>query len=155
MSATGEAARAALQAGVRRLGADDGATLLEMLVVMSLLTLATGIVFPNLRRPYETLAAETARSAVVADLRTARAQAIRADRPVAFEIAPDGRTYGWGERRVRLPGAARLAASTGSILFSAGGASNDANLAVIQRNGRRYGFAVDGSTGLVRLDRAP
>jgi type II secretory pathway pseudopilin PulG len=144
MSATGEATRPS--------DADRGATLLEMLVVLGILLLTTGIIFPNLRRPYDTLSAETARSAVSADLRDARAQAIRTGRPVEFDIAGDGRTYGYDGASVLLPAAARLAAEPASIVFAPDGSSSGAQLAVIQRGGRRFGFALDAPTGVVGLD---
>ena len=132
---------------------DAGATLLEMLVVMGLLLLASGLIFPSLRRPYTTLSAETARAAVTADLRNARAAAIRTDAPVSFTVADDGRSYGYDGGRVLLPATVRLVSEPDPILFAADGSSSGARLAVLQGD-RRLELALDAPTG-VPIGHAP
>ena len=131
-----------------------GQTLLEMLVVVALMALATGVVFPNLRRPYEALSAETAQAAVAADLRLARAQAVRGGRAVEVDVSPDGRDYAFAGRSVRLPAAARLSDAGAVIVFAADGSSPGYALAVIGRNGRRFPLAVQAGDGVVRLGPA-
>ena len=140
MSATGKDRRAC--------GPDSGATLLEMLVVMGLLLMATGLIFPNLRRPYDTLSADTARAAVAADLRNARAKAIRTGSSVSFVVAADGRSYGYDDGRVLLPAAVRLVSEPDAILFAGDGSSTNARLAVLQ-GGRRLDLDIDGLSGVV------
>lgn len=143
MSATGSAARPV----------DAGATLMEMLVVLGLLALATGIVFPNLRRPYETLAAETAGRAVSSDLRNARAEAVRTDRALDFAVSPDGRQYGWGDRRMLLPASVRIAGPAEGIDFAADGSSSGGRLVLSQRGRPRFQVTVDPATGVASFER--
>jgi general secretion pathway protein H len=130
--------------------ADAGATLLEMMVVVAILALIAGLVFPNLRRPYAALAAETSRAAVEADLRRARAEAIHSGREVAFEVAEDGREYSAGRRDVRLPDRVRLLAEPRSITFAPDGASAGGRLVLTRPGGRPLAVTVTSGLGLVQ-----
>ncbi len=141
MSATGRGALA-----LRR---DDGATLLEMLVVMALMVMTAGLVFPNLRRPYRAILAEATRSSIVSDLRATRAEAIRNGADAAFEVSPDGRDYSFGGRSVRLPGSVRLEAQPRSILFGADGGSDGGRLTLTPDHGRRLPITVAPGLGVV------
>ena len=132
---------------------DAGSTLLEMLVVMGLLVLTAGLVLPNLRRPYETLAAEAGRASVISDLRGARARAIRTGSSVAFEVSEDGREYSAGGRDVLLPESVRLIAEPRSILFEPDGASEGGRLTLLQRHGRALGVSVTPLIGVAQADQ--
>jgi len=135
-----------------RWGGDAGTTLLEMLVVMGLLALTVGLVFPNLRKPYEMLSAEVGRAAVAADLRSARAEAIRTGRNVAFEVAENGREYSAGGRSVLLPEAVRLVGEPRSILFGPDGDSAGGRLVLYQRQGRAFGLRVLPTVGVIQIE---
>ncbi|WP_174300551.1 Tfp pilus assembly protein FimT/FimU [Caulobacter sp. S45] len=129
--------------------AERGATLLEMLVVMGILGLVAGLAFPALRRPYEALAADTARSAVLADLRTGRAEAIRTGAPVTFSVSPDGRLYGWKDRSRLLPASVRMQVES-PVTFAEDGSSNGGRL-VLYARGRAMTLFVAPATGLASV----
>lgn len=137
MSATGDR--------VRR--GERGATLMEMLVVLGVLALVTGLAFPALRRPYARLSAQAAGYSVLADLRTARAEARRTGRPVGFAVSPDGALYRYGDRSKRLPAAVRLAAGA-PIVFLPDGSSSGGRLEV-RSGASRAALQVDRASGLV------
>ena len=132
--------------------ADTGSTLLEMLVVMGLLALTVGLVFPNVRKPYEALSAEAGRAAVASDLQNARAQAIRTGRNVAFEVAEDGREYSAGDHSVILPQAVRLVGEPRSIEFGPDGDSLGGRLVLYQRQGRPFALRVVPTIGVVQVE---
>lgn len=132
--------------------AERGFTLLEMLVVLGILGLMTGIAFPALQRPYRRLAADTCRFAVLADLRTARAEARRTDHAVAFAVSPDGQTYGWADQSRRLPADVRLGES-GVLVFDRNGASEGARLTLFSP-GRRDVLDVDADSGVASPEPA-
>jgi type II secretory pathway pseudopilin PulG len=144
MSATGRA--------VLDLRRDEGATLLEMLVVMALMVMTAGLVFPNLRRPYRAILAEATRSSIVSDLRATRAEAVRDGADAAFEVSQDGRAYSFAGRSVRLPGSVRLQAQPRSILFGPDGGSDGARLMVVQDRGRSLPIAVFPGLGVVDME---
>ena len=150
MSATGEL-RARVHGGPPAPAPerDRGATLLEMLVVMGILGLIAGLGFPALRRPYEALAADTARSAVLADLRTGRAEAIASGEPVTFSVSSDGRLYGWGRRSRLLPAAVRLQAAA-PVVFAPDGSSSGGHLVLLARR-RSVELSVTAATGLASV----
>jgi len=144
MSATGSSAL--------DLKRDDGATLLEMLVVMALAVMTAGLVFPSLRSPYRAALAEATRSSIVSDLRTTRAEAIRNGADAAFEVSQDGRDYSFDGRSVRLPGSVRLRAQPRSILFGPDGGSDGARLMVVRERGRSLPIAVSPGLGVVDVE---
>ena len=122
--------------------ADAGFTLLEMLVVVGLMGLLTAVVFPAVRPTLAHIAAESARSDLAANLRSARAQAIRCDAAVTVQISPTARGYVWNGRRVALPGGMRLVADTASVSFAGDGASSGGHFALTW-NGRALDVDVD------------
>lgn len=139
MSATGEAA--SLQ---------TGATLLEMLVVVAVLAFAVGIGFPTFHLAYDRLAGSVARSAVLADLRAARALALRQDRTIAFELASDGRRYRVANRDVLLPAGVRLEADAPIILFDPQGPRRPAELTVAPHVGAPFHILLPAGDAPVR-----
>ena len=132
--------------------ADAGFTLLEMLVVVGILGLLTAVAFPAVRPTLAHIAAESARSDLAANLRSARAQAIRRDATVSVQISPTARGYAWNGRRVDLPGGARLVADTASISFAGDGASSGGHFAIAW-GVRALDVDVDRGTGGVTLER--
>jgi general secretion pathway protein H len=133
--------------------AQSGATLLEMLVVVGVLALVAGLVFPNLRRPYETLSVEAVGGRIAADLRSARSQAVRTGAPSQLQVSADGREYSVGQNLVHLPQMVRLIAAPRSIAFGPDGQSAGGSLIVIGRSGARYKLDVEAPLGIVRLER--
>jgi general secretion pathway protein H len=103
---------------------ESGATLLEMLVVLGVLGLITGLVFPSVIHPLQRMTQLQARAALAANLRLARAEAARRGRAVVVDLAGDGGGYGWDSGAVRLPAALRIDGQTRSIRFFADGSSS-------------------------------
>ncbi|MFZ0267904.1 pilus assembly FimT family protein [Caulobacter sp.] len=131
-----------------------GATLIEALVVVALTAMIGAIVFPNLRSGGQRAMFEQAAAGLRADLRMARAQALRTDRPVTLQVEQDERHYGWanGPRRV-LVGDLRIAAGAGVAFLSDGSlATSSATDASVRLTDGRRGkvFAIDPATGLLR-----
>jgi general secretion pathway protein H len=135
MSATGEAAEA-------------GSTLLEMLVVIGIMVLVAGVVYPNVLRPLERMPLLAARATLVADLRKARADSARLGRIVRVDLDEDGRGYQWNAAAVVLPSPVRLEADRRAVLFFADGSSSGGRLKLTGR-GRALEVAVDPTTGVV------
>ena len=131
----------------------SGATLLEMLVVLAILGLAVGIGFPRLRSVYQALDTDATRAALGADLRCARARAIREDRSVSFGVTPDGREFAWDGVRTRLPDGLQLRASPRDILFYPDGGTVDAEIEILRGAQPLLRLDVQGSTGLVQPSR--
>jgi type II secretory pathway pseudopilin PulG len=126
--------------------------LLEMLVVVALMAMTAGMVFPSLRSPYRAVLAEATRSSIASDLRATRAEAIRNGVDAAFEVSQDGRDYSFAGRSVRLPGRLRLEAQPRSILFGPDGGSGGAQLKVVQAHGRSLPIDVSAGLGVVELE---
>jgi general secretion pathway protein H len=132
---------------------EDGATLIEMLVVLGILALITGLVFPAWTGPLQRIALFHARDGLIANLRTARAESIRHGEPVALELADDGRGYGWGLSRVTLPRMVGIAGEPRSIGFFADGSSSGGVLKITGRDGV-LAVAVDPATGVAAASSA-
>lgn len=141
MSATG---KAALES------ADAGATLLEMLVVVALMALTSGLVFANFRPALDRTVLEAARSELAQTLDRARARALRTGAPDAVELAEDGSAYASGGRTVVLPPGVRLEGDRTAVLFSPNGLTQGAHLALLRR-GRRLGLEVSAGGGVVLM----
>jgi len=123
-------------------GRDSGATLLEMLVVMTLAVVTAGLVFPSLRRPYQAVLTDAVRSSIMSDLRATRVAAIHDGEAAAFEVSPDGRAYSYAGRTVSLPGRVWLDAEPHIVVFEPGGSTDGARIEVVQDHGRRLPIAV-------------
>lgn len=108
-----------------------------MLVVLAITALVALIGLPQMQQALLTLSQRQAVAVVAARLRLARAQALRADAPVAFAVAPDGAAYGvvGGVATptppgvtVRIPRAAL--AANGRIIFYGDGSASGGAVAV-------------------------
>ena len=138
MSATGDRAS-------RRRG-EAGATLIEMLVVVGILGLVTGLVFPAWMAPLHRVQLYEARAALIAHLRTARADSVRGGDTVTLGPADDGRGYGWERFHTNLPGV--VAIEGDPITFFADGSSSGGALKLSDPS-RTLSVAVDPGSGLV------
>jgi general secretion pathway protein H len=132
---------------------DAGSTLIEALVVVAVTALITTLIYPDFRQAVARAAFEQAAAGVRADLRIARAQAIRSGERVQIEVAADGRTYGWtpGPRR-GLVGDMTLAPAGDAVLFFPDGSAANGEMALGDAR-RRIRFEVDDGTGLLRASR--
>ncbi len=141
MSATGELIRLDRQAGT---------TLIEAMVVMAVTVMIGAIVYPDLRQGLAAAAFAQAETGVRADLRMARAQALRTGAPVELVVAPDGLAYGWtpGPSRALVAGLS-LKPQGGVLDFYPDGSASGAPLSL--SNGRSQArFEVDANTGVLR-----
>ncbi len=113
-----------------------GFTLIEMLVVMAITALVALIGFPQMQQALLSLSQRQAVAVVAARLRLARAQALRADGPVAFAVAPDGAAYGviGGVATPAPPGVTvriqQAAAANGRIIFYGDGSASGGAVAI-------------------------
>ena len=127
---------------------EAGATLIEMLVVLGILGLITALVFPAWTSPVRRVQLYEARAALVAHLRTARADSMRGDGSVTLELADDGRGYGWEQSRAALPSGVEIDGQPKAVTFFADGSSSGGALKVT--DGRRsLTVEVDPASGLV------
>jgi len=128
--------------------AQAGETLIEVLVVVGILGLITAMVFPAWISPLQRVRLYEARAALIAHLRTARADSVRGDRAVTLELADDGRGYVWEQSSAALPMGVGIDGDPRSITFFADGSSSGGALKLIGR-GQVLTLAVDPTTGLV------
>ena len=127
---------------------DSGTTLIEMLVVIGILGLITGLVFPAWTSPLRRVQLYEARAALVANLRAARAASVRGGGPVTLGVTDDGRGYGWSGSRAFLPAPVAIAGEPRSITFFADGSSTGGALKLTERE-RTLTVEIDPASGLV------
>lgn len=113
----------------------NGFTLMEMLVVLAVLGLITGIAFPSVERTIAHQQYRLATGAVEAALRNARATAIAKDTETTFVSPP-------------VPDGIAVTTTRGGIRFYEDGSANGGSIAVAMGQ-RRSGFSVDAVTGLI------
>jgi general secretion pathway protein H len=131
---------------------DAGTTLLEALVVLAITGLIGGLVFPSVERTLDVLSLRQSTSVLVANLRSARAQALRTGQPTELGVARDGARYAWpGGGEQRLPADERVSLTGAErIVFYADGSSGGGQLSVTG-SGRRIDIAVDSATGAIAI----
>ena len=91
-----------------RCGADGGASLIEVLVVMAILALIAAVALPSARLPSRGPSLGLIAADITAKLRAARATAIAQNREIAFTFDAEARTYaveGTGPPEALQPGA--------------------------------------------------
>jgi general secretion pathway protein H len=128
--------------------AEAGWTLIEMLVVIGILGLISGLVFPSLQGPLQRAQLQSARSELVTNLRMARAGAVRQGHSVAVDISADGRGYGWGQTSVVLPAGLRALSDERAVRFFGDGSSTGGELEIVGR-GQSLRVVIDPVTGVV------
>ena len=111
--------------------ADVGATLLEMLVVVALLAMISGLAFADFRPALQRMALDAAGTELGYTLAQARATALRTSAPQSVALAQDGSTYDYAGRRTRLPNSTRLRSDQSEIRFSPNGLSDGARVELV------------------------
>jgi general secretion pathway protein H len=127
-----------------------GFTLLEMLVVIAITALISGIVAANMERTLDALQLQQNVRLLQADLRVARATALRTGKSVDLEATNRGREYDWIGGTRFLPSGITLSMSRPFIVYPDG--SVDAPPMVMASAGRSHTLAVDPVTGGVTVD---
>lgn len=137
-----------------------GFTLIEMLVVLSILALIASLAMPLLSRGSEGVRLETAVSELSSALRATRAAAIAANRPIALMVDVERRSFGSTavarrsfasgiEARLTYAAVIRSAASEGGFQFFPDGSSTGGEIA-LSMHGREEKLCIDWLTGIVR-----
>ncbi|HXU99200.1 MAG TPA: prepilin-type N-terminal cleavage/methylation domain-containing protein [Caulobacteraceae bacterium] len=129
---------------------DGGTTLIESLVVLAIIGLTAAIGFPKLQQALAAVSRRETVSAVAAELRQARAYALRADRPTQFVIARDGRAYqGPGSREARTAWGVELRPVTGRAIGFFGDGSSTGGALWVSARGRSTLIRVAPATGAI------
>lgn len=110
--------------------------------------------FPRMEQSLRIMAEHQTVSAVAAQLRMARAQALRRDRTVVFDVSPDGTAY--GDRSGRLapvaPGVVVDASGApGRRIAFYGDGSSSGGVILVRGANRRIRVAVQPSGGAVSV----
>lgn len=101
-----------------------GFTLIEMIVVLTILGLMTALIVSNRTGVSPAVQARAAAQAISGALRSARSEAVMSNRSVAFALDLAGRSYQWGQTpRQPLPAELRLSLLTSRELLAAAGES--------------------------------
>jgi prepilin-type N-terminal cleavage/methylation domain-containing protein len=147
MSATGDFPLSAASGSQREA---DGFTLLEVLVVIAVLALVSGLLFPRVERTVENVQFASARSAVQAATLAARAEAARTDSTVLLQPSNDGRTLLSNGRAIAsLPPSIRVQSDAEGLRFFGDGSAGGGSLNVIAPRGQAELLIADG-TGVAR-----
>ena len=100
----------------------SGFTLVELIVVLTILGLMTALIVMNGARVSPAVHARAAAEAISGALRSARSEAVMSNRSVAFTLDLAGRSYQWGQApRQVLSDDLRLALLTSRELLAATG----------------------------------
>lgn len=141
-----------------------GFTLIEIVVVLAILAVATALVLPSVGRGTESLRLRSEAGRVAALLRQARLQAVSQRRATRVTLDPVRNTAAMiaGDpdhppRLVELPAGLRLRAVTGgeSVSFSSRGVTRETRWLVEAAGGRRLAIDVEAITGRVTVGREP
>jgi general secretion pathway protein H len=142
-------------------GSAKGFSLLEILLVLVVLAIASALILPALIQPVGTQL-RTAAGSFAAGLRQARNDAVSTHRDVLFTVHLDAREFaiGDGARRRRVPAQVALSVFTArsevidehsaAIRFFADGSSTGGRV-TLSAGERRYHVDVDWMTGQVRV----
>lgn len=129
-----------------------GFTLIEMLVVLAILGLVSGIAYPALDRALRRQAFLDACARVEAGVRSARAAALAEGRAVRVRGDADGHGFLYGDAEEPLPDAAVLRLPADGIAFYPDGSATGGDV-VLRLQGLDRGWRVVRGTG--RLERLP
>lgn len=129
---------------------ETGSTLIEMLVVVAIFALISGLVFSGTPRTVERMAFSQSLSSFVAGARVARAAAVQSGRRIALRVATDGRAYRWGSSPVtRLPAGVTVTSDGPEPSYFADGSSKGGTVS-LQGARMRGQVSIDAATGIAR-----
>lgn len=128
----------------------NGFTLLETLVVVAITALIASIVAANMERTLDALQLQQNVRLLQADLRVARATALRTGKSVDLEATNRGREYDWIGGTRFLPAGITLSMSRPFVVYPDG--SVDAPPMVMALGARSHTLSVDPGTGGVTVD---
>lgn len=110
----------------------DGFTLIEVLIVIAILALVGGLIFPRVDRLLDRARFASAQSVVAAAARVARAEALRTDTIVLLQPAPDGSGLMSNGRSVAaLPAPVRVQGGAEGMRFYGDGSATGGVLRVV------------------------
>jgi prepilin-type N-terminal cleavage/methylation domain-containing protein len=128
----------------------DGFTLLEVLVVIAVLALISGLAFPHIERTMESVRFASARATVEAATDAARAEAARTNSSMVLNASRDGHSLLSNGRIVAtLPSSIRLETSENAPHFFGDGSSDGGAIEVISERTRAELLIADGN-GIAR-----
>ena len=127
-----------------------GFTLLETLVVVAITALISAIVAANMERTLGVLQLQQNVRLLQADLRVARATALRTGKKVDLEATNHGREYDWIGGSRYLPAGITLAMSRPFVAYPDG--SVDAPPIVMSLGRRQHTLTADAVTGGVTVN---
>ncbi|HEV8676373.1 MAG TPA: GspH/FimT family pseudopilin [Methylomirabilota bacterium] len=148
-----------MDAGDRR-RRSPGFTLIEIVVVLAILAVATALVLPAVGRGRDALQLRSEAGRVAALLREARLQAVsqrHATRVVLDRarntVVLTGRDPAHPLRELAVPAGLRFTVATGgdTLTFSSRGLTRETRWLLERPDGRRLAIDVDGVTGRVRV----
>jgi general secretion pathway protein H len=127
----------------------SGFTLLETLVVVAIMALIGAIVVPNMVSALDVLSLQQTTRLLQADLRVARATALRTGQKVDMETTNHGHEYDWiGGSRFLPPGVA-MSMARPLIVYPDG--SVDSSPITMATRHRQFALSVNGVTGAVTV----
>lgn len=129
-------------------GNDSGFTLLEALVVVAIVGMVSAIIAPNIGTSLDLLSLRQSASVLQADLRTARATALRTGSRVIVAPLRNGSGYDWVGGTRRFPGDVAMKMS-GPIAFLPDGSMIPADVSIASGN-RRIPVSIDPITGAIK-----
>jgi len=124
-----------------------GVTLLEALVVIAVVAMIAAIIAPNIETSLNLLSLRQSASVLQADLRVARATALRTGSKVTVKERPDGHGYDWIGGTRQLPQAISVSISN-PVTFMADGSLVPATISV-SSGSRRIPVVINSTTGAV------
>jgi prepilin-type N-terminal cleavage/methylation domain-containing protein len=124
-----------------------GVTLLEALVVIAVVAMIAAIIAPNIETSLNLLSLRQSASVFQADLRVARATALRTGNKVTVKKRPDGHGYDWIGGTRQFPQAVSVSMSN-PVTFMADGSLIPATIAVASGT-RRIPLVINSTTGAV------
>ena len=130
---------------------EQGFTLLETLIVVAITALIATIVVPNLMGSLQMLDLQQTTRLLEADLRVARATALRTGQKVDLEATNHGHEYDWIGGSRLLPAGVTLTMSNPYVVYPDGSVQN-ATITLTARN-RRYSINVDPINGATTVSQ--
>ncbi|HSC17692.1 MAG TPA: prepilin-type N-terminal cleavage/methylation domain-containing protein [Rhizomicrobium sp.] len=127
---------------------EAGVTLLEALVVIAIMALIAGLMAPNIGASLDLLSLRQSAAVLQADLRVARATALRTGAAVTVKPLPGGRGYDWIGGTRHLPETTVLSMSA-PVSFLPDGSLIPASIS-IAAGARRIPIAIDTTTGAIK-----